>query len=187
MEDMARRQSMMKKRKLKRGAIGICVMASGYTWAASDDQDDRVDCQIPLLGKTLRKEPTQLSIIDTWKVRPSPPVTTSSTATPLFLEVWNIIALYWCCCIDSDRESFYYYRLKAEVVIFTFASMPKVPKTTNPAKIEVREFPKAISQASLEVNCHGYCYIKLGRLWQLLVNELYEERSSWLPTPTPRL
>ena len=81
-------------------------------------------------------------------------------------------------CIDSDRESFYYYRLKAEVVIFTFASMPKVPKTTNPAKIEVREFPKAISQASLEVNCHSYCYIKLRHLWQLLVNELYEERSS---------
>lgn len=29
MEDMARRQSMRKKRKLKRGATGICVIASG--------------------------------------------------------------------------------------------------------------------------------------------------------------
>ena len=32
MEDMARRQSMRKKRKLKRGATGIWVIASGYTW-----------------------------------------------------------------------------------------------------------------------------------------------------------
>ena len=31
MEDMARRQSMTKKRKLKSGATGIWVIASGYT------------------------------------------------------------------------------------------------------------------------------------------------------------
>ena len=65
------------------------------------------------------------------------------------MESITILYEIWSNGEGGGHSALFIQIISNKLLALTSARTPNVPKTTNPAKIEVMEFPQAMSQASL--------------------------------------